>query len=167
MKVLTSTRPRTNSSTSLHAHFCFDSDASRYSFEYTFPNNWENVLSLRWECHRYRVKSLTEGKIQERAIISPWPKAWYPVIDGNWVAWHDLFLINPGCLLSPRKWLQIDYLLICSSLSGNWNYSDWSAIPWISLGPVDLNISNLSKKSHFCSCSFLILACVLIPSCSC
>lgn len=116
-KVLTNIRL----SKSLHAHFYFDSDASHYSSEYTFPNTWENLLGLLWECHRYSVKSRSEANIQARATISPWPKAWYPVIDGNWAAWHDLFSINPCwllaiTLLSPRKWLQIDYSLICSSL---------------------------------------------------
>lgn len=104
---------------------------------------------------------------------SPWPKAPYPVINENWVAWRNSFLDKSILAASYYPAISLEVVAnrllayLFQSLSGDRNYSDWSAIPWISLGPADLKICNFLAKSHFCSCSFLILVCILIPSSSC
>lgn len=113
------------------------------------------------------------SQIPGSATTSPWPKAHYPVINENWVAWYDSFLDKSILAAIYYSAISLEVAAnrllayLFQSLSGDRNYSDWSAIPWISLGPADLKICNFLAKCHFCSCSFLILACILIPSSSC
>lgn len=142
---------------SLFTRFCFNSDTSTLFFEHPLPNTWGNLV-----CSGKAISAVsrTSLKSRYRGVLSllPGPKPPHPVINENWVAWCDYFLDKsilaasyyPAISLEVAANRLLAYLF--QSLSGDRNYSDWSAIPWISLGPADLKICNFLAKSHFCSC---------------